>query len=142
MATTRRSRLAAGAFAAGLILVPLAGCSADAEDTSASELTAAAESARSAAESAGSAASSAASEASDRVDCSGDSCSVTVSTGSDVELLGTRLSLDSVADGQATLSVGDRTVTCGADEDVTVGPLSLACSDIGDDSVTLTASLG
>lgn len=127
-------------FAAGLLLVPLAGCS-DAEDPT-GQVNDAEQSARSATDSASSAASSAASEVNERVDCSGNSCTVTVGTGADVELLGNTLSLESVQDGQATLSVGDRSVTCGDGEEVSVGPLSVTCSDISDDSVTMEASLG
>ncbi len=146
MSMTRSSRLAGGVVAAGFLLLPLTGCSADAEDTTAADLTSAAQSAgdaaASATASAGAAASSAASEINERVECSGSSCSVTVSTGADVEVLGTQLSLESVEGDQATVSAGDRTVTCGEGETVSVGPLSLECSDITDDSVTMTASLG
>ncbi|MGY2127595.1 hypothetical protein [Blastococcus sp. SYSU DS0617] len=153
MSTTRSSRLAGGALAAGLLLLPLTGCSEDAQDTTAAGVTSAAESAAAAAtsaaesaseaaESASAAASSAASAVNERVDCSGDSCSVTVSTGSDVEVLGLQLSLQSVEGDQATVTAGDSTVTCGDGETVSVGPLSLQCSDITDDSVTLSASLG
>jgi len=146
MVSARRSRLAAGGFAAGLLLLPLTGCSADSGDATAAGVSSAAESAGSAASSAagsaGSAASSAAGEVDDRVDCSGSSCSVTVDTGEDVDVLGTQLSLQSVADGQATLAVGDRTVSCAQGDEVSAGPLSLACTTISDDSVTLTVSLG
>ena len=146
MAITRSTRLTTGVVAAGLFLIPLAGCSGDATDTSVSDLTSAAQSAgsaaSSAAQSAGSAASSAANKAGDNVDCSGNSCSVTVSTGADVNVLGTQLSLKSVDNGQATLSVGDQTVSCGEGENVSAGPLRLQCSNIGSDSITLTASLG
>ena len=146
-------RLISGVVAAGLFAVPLAGCSGDATNTSASDLTSAAQSAGSAASSAasaagsaaasaGSAASSAAGNVGDNVDCSGNSCSVTVSTGANEKVLGTQLSLKSVDSGQATLSVGDQTVSCGEGEKVSAGPLSITCTGITSDSVTLTASLG
>ena len=79
---------------------------------------------------------------SDNVDCSGSSCTVKLSgDGAKAEILGTTLTLGSVQDGKASLSVGDASVSCAEGESVTAGPLELTCSSVTEDSVKLTASL-
>jgi hypothetical protein len=76
------------------------------------------------------------------VSCSGSNCTVTLSgDGAEAEILGTTLSLGGVENGKASLSVGGASVSCGEGETVTAGPLSLACSGVTDDSVTLSASV-
>ncbi len=80
---------------------------------------------------------------SDNVSCSESSCTVTLSgDGAEAEILGTTLSLGSVQDGRASLSVGGASVSCGEGETVTAGPLQLECSSVTGDSVELTATLG
>ncbi len=83
------------------------------------------------------------SETSSAVDCSGRECSVTLTgDGAEADVLGTSIVLGTVQDGRATFRIGDRDVSCGQGESVSAGPLTLACSTITDDEVTLTASLG
>jgi len=80
---------------------------------------------------------------SDTVSCSGTSCSVTLSgDGAKADLLNTTLAFGGVENGRATLRVGDTEVSCAQGEQVQAGPLTLECSEVGDDSVKLTASLG
>ncbi len=79
---------------------------------------------------------------SDNVSCSGSSCSVTLSgDGAEAEILGTTLSLGSVQDGRASLSVAGASVSCEEGESVTAGSLELQCTSVSEDSVELTASL-
>ena len=79
---------------------------------------------------------------SDNVDCSGTTCSVTLSgDGAKASILGNDLAFAGTQDGRATLSVGDASVSCAEGENVTAGPLTLACGTVTDDSVELTASL-
>ena len=104
---TRRARLAAGASAGLLLLLPLAACS------------------------------------SDNVDCSGTTCSVTLSgDGAKASILGNDLAFAGTQDGRATLSVGDAEVSCAEGESVSAGPLSLTCTEVTDDGVELTAKAG
>ena len=80
--------------------------------------------------------------AAENVDCSGDSCSVTLESGSgETEVLGTTLSYDGFADGEATVSVGEETVSCAEGDSVSAGPLELECTTVSEDSLTLTATL-
>jgi hypothetical protein len=80
---------------------------------------------------------------SDTVSCSGTSCSVTLSgDGAKADVLNTTLAFGGVDDGRATLRVGDTEVSCAQGESVDAGPLSLECTEVTDDSVKLTASLG
>jgi len=80
---------------------------------------------------------------SDTVKCSGTSCTATLSgDGASAEILGNKLAFGGVKDGRATLSAGDRSVSCAQGESVSAGPLSLTCTEVTDDSVTLKASLG
>jgi hypothetical protein len=107
--STRARRLAAGALAGGLTLLPLSACSFTSNNLS----------------------------------CTTSSCSVTLSgEGSEVEVLGTTLTLGGVQDGRASLSVGNASVSCAQGETVTAGPLTLECTTVESDSVELTASLG
>ncbi|NEK59730.1 hypothetical protein GCU56_17880 [Geodermatophilus sabuli] len=107
--TTRAARLAAGALAGGLALLPLSACSFTSNNFS----------------------------------CSGTSCTVSLSgEGSEVEILGTTVTLGGVQDGRASISVGGASVSCAQGETVTAGPLSLECTTVADDSVELSASLG
>ena len=138
MTTNRTLRTAAAVVAGGLLLVPLAGCSGTEQNSGSSVLT----TAEDAAETASSAAESAAGTVEENVDCSGNSCSVTLGTGAEAEILGTTLAFESVEAGEATLRVGEETVTCSEGETVTAGPLELECTMVGEDSVELTAGLG
>jgi hypothetical protein len=80
---------------------------------------------------------------SDNVSCSGGTCTVTLSgDGAKAEILGTTLTLGEIQDGQASLSVGGASVSCGEGETVTAGPLELECSSVTEDSIDLSASLG
>ena len=77
------------------------------------------------------------------VDCSGNTCSVTLSgDGAEADVLGTSVVLGGVENGRATVRVGDRDVSCGQGESVSAGPLTLACSTVTEDTVTMSASLG
>lgn len=132
-------KLRIGVVAAGALLLPLAACSGD-EDTPDSSVISDASSAVS---SASSAASSAADALDDRVDCSGNSCSVTLDADAkEVDVLGTTISFDGVSGGEATFRVGDREISCAEGDTTDAGPLSLECTSVTDDSVTFTASLG
>jgi hypothetical protein len=67
------------------------------------------------------------------VDCSGTSCSVTLSgSGSSVWILGARISVESINGGRATLRVGDQDVSCTEGESVSVGSLTLTCTSVTD----------
>ena len=80
---------------------------------------------------------------SNNVSCSGSSCTVTLSgEGAEAEILGTTLSLGSVQEGRASLSVEGASVSCAEGESVTAGTLELECTSVTEDSVELTASLG
>jgi hypothetical protein len=142
--TTRTPRRAAGVLAAALLAGFLAACSGGSDDSAAGTATATA-TGTSASESTGSEATSASDtegNADTDADCSGTSCSVTISGDAQTSVLGTQISLGDVQDGRATLSVGDRQVSCSQGESVSAGPLELKCTTVTDDSVTLTASLG
>ncbi len=79
---------------------------------------------------------------SNNVSCSGSSCTVTLSgDGAEAEILGTTVSLGSVQDGRASLSVAGASVSCAEGESVTAGTLALECTSVTEDSVELTASL-
>jgi hypothetical protein len=79
---------------------------------------------------------------SNNVSCSGSSCTVTLSgDGAKAEILGTTVSLGSVQDGRASLSVAGASVSCAEGESVTAGTLALECTSVTEDSVELTASL-
>ena len=79
---------------------------------------------------------------SDNVSCSGSSCTVTLSgDGAEAEILGTTLSLGSVQDGRASLSVAGASVSCAEGESVTAASLELQCTSVTEDSVELTATV-
>ena len=79
---------------------------------------------------------------SNNVSCSGSSCTVTLSgDGAKAEILGTTVSLGSVQDGRASLSVAGASVSCAEGESVTAGTLALECTSVTENSVELTASL-
>jgi hypothetical protein len=76
------------------------------------------------------------------VTCSGSSCTVTLNgDGSEVEILGQTVTLGSVQDGRASISVGGASVSCGEGESVAAGPLALECTSVTGDGVELRASL-
>jgi hypothetical protein len=80
---------------------------------------------------------------SDNVDCSGTTCTVTLSgDGAKASILGHDLALADTKDGRATLSVGDAEVSCAEGESVSAGPLSITCTSVTDDGVELTAKAG
>jgi hypothetical protein len=80
---------------------------------------------------------------SDTVSCSGTSCTVTLSgDGASANVLNQKLAFGGVDNGRATLRVGDKEVSCAQGDSVDAGPLSLECTEVTDDSVKLTASLG
>jgi hypothetical protein len=121
MAPIRTStvRLASGLAAAGLLVVPLSGCSG------------------------APASGAAASTSGSGVDCAGASCSITLDgVGTEVDVLGNTVPLGQVQDGRVTIGVGDREVSCSQGESVSAGPLTLECTTVTADVVTLTASLG
>ncbi|MGY1726142.1 hypothetical protein ACI79J_04150 [Geodermatophilus sp. SYSU D01062] len=75
--------------------------------------------------------------------CSGSTCTITLDgEGSEVEVLGTTVTLGSVQDGRASISVAGASVSCGEGESVNAGSLSLECTSVSGDTVELTASLG
>jgi hypothetical protein len=77
------------------------------------------------------------------VDCSGTTCTVTLSgDGAQASILGNDLAFAGTEDGRARLSVGDADVSCAEGERVSAGPLSITCTTVTDDEVQLTASLG
>src|SRR5215213_3959945 len=79
---------------------------------------------------------------SNSVNCSPSSCTVTLSgDGAEAEILGTTLSLGSVEDGRASLSVAGTSVSCAEGESVAAGSLSLTCTSVTEESVELTAAL-
>jgi hypothetical protein len=63
-------------------------------------------------------------------------------TGSRVQVLGTTISFTEVRDGQAALRVGDQDVTCTEGQSASAGPVTLTCTDVTGDTVTMTVSPG
>jgi hypothetical protein len=59
-----------------------------------------------------------------------------------VSVLGTQVTFGGVQDGQASLGVGGRQITCRQGDSVSAGPLRLTCTTVQPDRVTLTAGLG
>src|SRR5436309_12153591 len=75
--------------------------------------------------------------------CSGVTCSVTLTgSGSSVDVLGQHLAFAGTQGGTASISIGDRSVSCTQGQSVDAGPLTLSCSEVTADSVRLTAKLG
>jgi len=147
--TTSTRRIAAGVFAAGLLL---AGCGSTAEEPDAAPDATATESAPAD----GTADPTATAEAEDTaaaagtdggtdagVSCSGTSCEVTLTgDGAQADILGTPITLGTVADGRASIQVGTQVLACSQGESVSAGPLTVECTTVTEDSVTMTASLG
>ena len=80
---------------------------------------------------------------SDNVSCSGKTCTVTLSgNGAKATVLGNTLAFAGTSGGQASVTVGDHTVSCTQGQSVDAGPLTLSCSKVTDTSVELSASLG
>ncbi|WNV73628.1 hypothetical protein [Geodermatophilus sp. DSM 44513] len=146
--TTPTRRIAAGVFAAGLLL---AGCGSTADEIAAPETTATesapAEDTADPTATAG-AEDTAAAPGTDGgtdagVNCSGTSCEVTLTgDGAQVDVLGTPITLGTVADGRASISVGGQELACSQGESVAAGPLTVECTTVTEDAVTMTASLG
>ena len=73
--------------------------------------------------------------------CSESSCSVTLAgTGSRVQVLGTTIAFEDVRDGRATLRVDDQTITCTEGQSAPAGPVTLTCTEVTSDAVTVTVS--
>lgn len=140
--TRSRTRPTAATLLAGsLLLFPLAACSdAPVEDEGAGTTSEAPadDTGTGAAEDTGG--ETAASPA--EVDCSGQSCELTLQSGQEADVLGTTLAFTSSEDGTATIRVGNDDATCREGEGIEAGPLSLECTTVTEDSVTLTATLG
>jgi hypothetical protein len=80
---------------------------------------------------------------SDNVDCSGTTCTVTLEgDGAKASILGNELAFVGTENGEATVSVGDASVSCSEGESVTAGPLSITCTSITESSLELTAKAG
>jgi hypothetical protein len=76
------------------------------------------------------------------VSCSGSACTVTLDgEGTEVDILGQTVTLGSVQDGRASISVGGASVSCGEGENVAAGPLALECTSVSDSGVELRATL-
>jgi len=75
--------------------------------------------------------------------CSGVTCTVTLNgSGSTVDVLGQHLAFAGTQGDTATISIGDRRISCTQGQSVDAGPLTLSCSEVTADSVNLRASLG
>jgi hypothetical protein len=80
---------------------------------------------------------------SDNVSCSGSQCTVTLEgNGASANILGNEIGFAGTQDGRASLSLGDASVSCAQGENVSLGPLSLTCTTVTENSVELTASAG
>ena len=138
--TTTRTHMtrAIGVLAGSLFVLPITGCTdATVNDDALPSVTASLPSDAPSTEDVGEAVESAV-----EADCSGTTCELTLAAGQEADVLGMTISFTSSEDGTATLQADGRSVTCTEGEDVSAGPLSLQCSAVSDDSVTLTASLG
>jgi hypothetical protein len=80
---------------------------------------------------------------SENFSCDTNSCTVTLSgDGAEVDLpIGPTLTLGSVEDGRASISVGGASVSCAEGESVSAGGLSLECTSVSEDEVKLTATV-
>lgn len=142
--STRSRRIAPGLLAAGLLLAPLTACT-DSSDTDAGapEATAAESAPAGGSDTPTQPPATGTGSTTSGVDCSGTSCSLTLTGGgAQVDVLGTTISLSTVQESRATVRVGDREVSCSSGESVSAGPLTLECTAVTADAVTLTASLG
>ena len=80
---------------------------------------------------------------SDNVSCSGKSCTATLDgDGAKAKILGHELAFAGTKDGRATLSVGDQSVSCAQGDSVNAGPLSITCTTVTENSLTVTATIG
>ncbi len=149
--STRSRRVAPGLLAAGLLLVPLTGCTGTADTDATPEATATGSApaggtgtpAETSAPEDTTGTGGADGDTDAGVDCAVNSCSLTLSgDGARADVLGTPVTLGTVQDGRATVRVGDREVSCSQGESVAAGPLTLECTTVTPDTVTLTASLG
>ena len=72
---------------------------------------------------------------------SGSSCAVKLAgTGSTVQVFGATIALEEARTGEATVRVGNRTVSCRQGETVSVGPVRMACTDITNGVVSFTVA--
>jgi hypothetical protein len=151
--TLHRRRLAPAVLAGALLLVPLAGCGepsapgdvdADPEvTTTESAPTQETGDPTATSESSTTGATGTDGGTNADVNCSGTSCSVTLSgAGAQADILGTPIALSAVENGRASIRVGDRELACSQGESVSAGPLTVECTTVAQDAVTLTASLG
>jgi hypothetical protein len=80
---------------------------------------------------------------SDNVSCSGKTCTATLKgDGAKASILGNDLAFAGTQNGRATLSVGDKSVSCAQGESVSAGPLSITCTTVTADSLEITAKVG
>jgi len=80
---------------------------------------------------------------SDNVDCSGTTCTATLTgDGATASILGHDLAFAGTENGRATVSVGDASASCAQGESVSAGPLSLTCTTVTEDTLEVTASVG
>lgn len=80
---------------------------------------------------------------SDTVSCSGHTCSVTLTgDGAQAKVLGSTVGYAGTSNGRASVSVAGHTASCSQGQSVRLGPLTLACTKVTDNSVELSASLG
>ncbi|TFV57919.1 hypothetical protein E4P41_13735 [Geodermatophilus sp. DF01-2] len=150
--TTTRARLAHALLAGGLLVLPLAACTdGGAEtDTGAEGPEITTDGGDTGAETTDPDPSVGAEDSADptdatgsSVDCSGTTCSVTLTVQDrDVEVLGTTVALESSDAGRASFRVGNEELSCSQGESVSAGPLTLECTTVTDDMVTLSASVG
>jgi hypothetical protein len=147
-----RRRLASGLLAGAVLLAPLAGCGdttagdVDADpDVTATESAPAEETgdATASPESGTTGATGTDGGTNADVNCSGTSCSITLSgNGAEADILGTTVALGAVENGRATVRIGDRELACNQGERISAGPLTVECTTVSEDAVTMTASLG
>ncbi|WP_156119239.1 hypothetical protein [Modestobacter caceresii] len=162
MATTptRTRRLASGLAAAGLLLVPLSACSDEPVDDATSALDTATQTpaegetseptmtddsatATATETDAMATGTGGATSTESGVECSGSSCVVTLSgDGTEVDVLGTTVTLGQVQDGRATVGIAGQEVSCSEGESVSAGPLNLECTTVTPENVVMTATLG
>jgi len=74
------------------------------------------------------------------VSCTNDACTVTLGARSTTEVFGTLLSFESVPDGTAIIQIGDRSVSFTGGEVVTATSLTLRCTAVTPDTVTLVVT--
>jgi hypothetical protein len=148
--TISRRRLVPAVLAGALLLAPLAGCGDTADTEAAPEVTATESAPAGATDDPTATTDPGATGATGTdggtnadVNCTGTSCSVTLSgDGAQADILGTPIVLGAVESGRASIRVGDQEIGCSQGEGVSAGPLTLECTTVTEDSVTMTASLG